>query len=316
MIRMTIVCGMLLFGLAPMNIAAEPQRLALQPGQKLTYRIERELTATTKALGETNTTDVKIITDVVATASQPDERGRITLSLQATHVEGSAPAFEGLMQRQMEFNDATSPAGAAIPAWHFLPALAMKRHPLELVYEPSGALAGVRGLKAAAADVDAMLVKDFQRHIDFGPTRAIFPQIYTEGVQKAMWEDLLVVDLPNDLEPGVEWKERQLGYIQPFYVWMDTARVAQERDGGWEIETSYQMPKGKTASVKFDIQTFEYSVKNGEGGGTLKLDADGKVRELKTIWHVYFDLTAIALGQRTPVDELYQRVKYSIVRQD
>jgi hypothetical protein len=296
--------------------AAEPPRLHMVPGKPLKYRIERELTATTKVLGETNTTNYKVIWDVAGTAGDPDEMGRIPLSLKVTHVEGSAPAFESLSPRQVEFNDVQHPMGTAIPAWHFLPGLAMKKHPLTLVYEPRGTLADVKGHEALAAEFDAMLVRDFQRHVDFGPTRAVFRQIYTPSVQKALWEDLLIVDLPAEAAPGAEWKERRLAYLQPFYVWIDTTCVAEEAEGGLHVETAYKMPKGKTASVKFEVQEFEYSVKNGEGSGSLLLDGDGQVGKLNTTWHVYFDLTAIPFGQRTPVDELYQRLKQTVTRHE
>ncbi|HUE69718.1 MAG TPA: hypothetical protein VMP01_02420 [Pirellulaceae bacterium] len=294
--------------------AAEPPKLNFAPGQTLKYRIERDLKATTKALGETNTTEATIVLDVAATANEPDADGRIKLSVKTTHVKGVAPAFEGLTQRQVKFDDRLAAAGAIPGSWHFLSAVAMKKHPLHLVYDPRGTIADVQGHEALAAEVDALLGKHFQKHIDFSPTRAIFKQIYSPAVQKALWNDLLIVDLPDNLEPQKEWKEQRLTYIQPFYVWIEATHLPEKTDDGWKFETTCTMPKSKTASVKFEIQEFEYSVKNGEGEETVELDADGTVRRLESTWHVYFDLTAIALGQRTPVDELYQRVKYKIER--
>lgn len=317
MFRVTCLClSLMLVARATTVTAAEPRPLDLKPQQVLKYRIQRVLTGTVKVLGETQKTDETWIMDVEATAGEKDEQGRIKLSLKATHVEGSSPVIVGLESRQVDFNDATWKEGTPVPASLFLPCLAMKQHPLELVYEPSGKLVATGDLKPLAATVDAMLAKDFQSQPDFPNTRVMFQYIFTEALHKTIWDDLLIVDLPADFEPGIEWKERKLGYLQPFYSWMDATHLAEESAAGLEIESTYKMPAGKPANIKFGNQDYDYRVKDGEGTGSFTLDADGKVRKLETTWHVYFDVSLNAGGQRIPFDEFYQRLKYKIERQD
>jgi hypothetical protein len=297
--------------------AAEPTPLTFEPGKPLRYRIERVLTGTVKVLGETQKTDEKWIMDVEVTPSAPDDQGRIKLTIHATHVEGSTPVIEGLSSRQVEFDDTKWREAAPVPASLFLPCLAMKKHPLELFYEPGGKLAATGGLKPLATTVDAMLTKDFQSQPDFPNTRILFQLMFTDGLHKTIWDDLLIVDLPQQFEPGVEWKEKKLTYIQPFYAWLQGTHLAEEGAGGsLDIESTYKVPPGKPANIKFGNQDYDYTVKNGEGTGKFKLDADGKVRELDTTWHVYFDVTLNAGGTRIPFDEFYQRLKYKIQRKE
>ena len=313
----TICCTIFALATCLSSDAAEPKKLGFDPGMPLKYRIERVLTGTVKVLGETQTTDEKWVMDVDVTPGEPDAQGRIKLSVRATHVEGSAPVIVGLASKQVDFDDTKWREGSPVPASLFLPCLAMKKHPLELVYEPSGKLTATGDLKPLAAAVDAMLAKDFQSQPDFPNTRVMLQLIFTEGLHKTIWDDLLVVDLPPQFEPGIEWKEKKLSYIQPFYAWLDATHLAEESaDGSLEIESTYKAPAGKPANIKFGNQDYDYTVKNGEGTGKFKLDRDGKVRELDTTWHVYFAVTLNAGGTKIPFDEFYQRLKYKIERKE
>jgi hypothetical protein len=192
----------------------------------------------------------------------------------------------------------------------------MKKHPLELLYEPGGKLAAVGGLKSLAGAVDELLTKDFRSLPDYVNTRVLFQQIHTEALQRTIWDDLLIVDLPAEFEAGVEWKEKKLAYIQPFYAWMDATHLAEEGAQGLEIESTYKMPAGKPANIRFANQDYDYTVKSGEGTGKFELDPDGKVRTLETTWHAYFDVALNVGGQRIPFDEFYQRLKFKIERRE
>lgn len=303
-------CSSLLF-------AAEPRPLDLKPGEELSYRVEKILTGSVKVLGEGEKTDEKWIFDLAVTAGEKDEKGRIPLALKVTHVEGSVPVQTGLTQRQTEFDDTKWKAAAAPVAPSFLQYLVLKEKSLQLFYEPGGKLAQVRGSKEVGERIDAQMARYFQNQPDFPNTRVLYKLIYTDELQKVLWDDLLIVDLPADFSPGVEWKEKRLSFVQPFYVWMDATHLAEEQaDGALELETRYNMPKSKPANIRFGNQDYDYAVKNGTGDGKFTLDPDGKVRKLETTWHVYLDVTLNAGGQRIPFDEFYHRVKFRIERKD
>jgi hypothetical protein len=308
--RLALLLGMLL--LANCGIAAEPRQLDLQPGKTLRYRMEKTLTGSLKIFGDTTKTDETWIVDLVAKVTGKDEQGRWKLDVTVERVQASVPTFKGITVVQKDFDDRQS---SAPPAHSLLPFLVMKTQPLQLHYESSGKLAAVTGGKEIAEQIDPLLTKHFRNEPDFPNAKVFFPMLMAENVQKLVWDDLLIVDLPEEIDAGTEWKEQKLTYVQSFYVWMNVTHLADVGlDGSLELESTYKMPKSKPANVKFGNQDYDYTVKNGEGTGTFKLDPDGTVRELDTTWHVYLDTTLNAGGQKIPFDEFYHRLKYKIRR--
>ncbi len=297
--------------------AAGPKPLDLQPGQQLNYRVEKIKAGAIKVLGTSVNTEEKWIADYALTVGDKDDKGRSKVTVKVTHIEGKVPVIKALASVPVAFDDTKWNPATPLPAGSFTEFIAMKKTPLELYFEPTGKLAAVGGLKPLAAEVDRLLVKDFQNELSFANERVMYQTLYTDNLQKLAWDDLFVIDLPADFEVGAEWKERRLSFLQPFYVWMDATHLAEEgADGTLDIETTYNMLKSQQGNIKFANQNYDYKVKNGTGEGKFKLDPDGKVRTLDTTWHVYFDATLNAGGQKIPFDEFYTRLKYKIERKD
>ncbi len=313
MLRSVGWCVILLLP-TPGLLGSEPQPLKLTEGQVLRYRLEKNLTGTIKIFGETTKTDETWKLDLKAHVAGKDEMGRWKLDVTVDRLTASVPVIKGLTPVQTEYDDA---ANQPPPAHSLLPFLVMKQRPLQLFYEPAGVLAAVAGGKELAADIDPLLTKHFRQEPDYANARVFMPMLMADKVQKLVWDDLLIVDLPQDFELGNEWKEQKLAYVQSFYVWMNVTHLADEGlDGSLEIESTYKMPKSKPANVKFGNQDYDYTIKNGEGTGKFKLDPDGTVRQLDTTWHVYFDMTLNAGAQKIPFDEFYHRLRYKIERLD
>lgn len=305
------VCALCLITAAP----AEAQ-LGFTAGEELSYRFVREHSGAVKVLGESASTDEIWSMDLKVQAGAADTEGRIPLEVTTGSLTANVPVLVGLSMKQSAFDSSRWDGKSPAPAHSILQYLALRKHPLTLTYAADGSLAGVQGLGPLGAEVDAGMARDFSRAHDFAASRALYRTIYTEGVQKALWNQILVFDLPEEFEVGVPWTTQRLMYIQPYYVWVRGTYTAEDApDGGYRIEASFEVPASKQASAKFDAQQYLYTVKNGTGTGKYVIEADGRVRNMELALHTYLDVVLIASGQRIPMDQYYSRLKLKLDRQ-
>jgi hypothetical protein len=193
---------------------------------------------------------------------------------------------------------------------------AMMKRPLSLLYQPGGKLGGVSGTAELAADINAALSRGFSKESDFPSAGPLYKSIYTENLQKIIWDKLLVFDLPQDFEVGLAWKQQRLVYVQPYYAWVNATYVAEDAPGGYTIEATFELPASKEAAITLGPQKYTYAVKNGTGTGKYVIDSDGRVRSMETAMHAYFNSALIAGSQKIPFDQYYTNIKYKIERQD
>ncbi|MFN0196597.1 MAG: hypothetical protein ACKVT0_07615 [Planctomycetaceae bacterium] len=290
-------------------------QLQLKPGEEYTYHIEKTHAGAVKVLGTTGNSVEKWVTDVTAKVGEANADGRIPLALTVKSLTGASPVLDGLTMRNVDFDYSKWDKKKRLPYHSLLQYEAMMKRPLTLLYQPNGTLDGVAGTTELAADIDRALVGGFTEETDYPSSRPLYKSIYSEKLQKLIWDKLLVFDLPADFEVGLEWKQQRLIYVQPFYAWANGKFIAEDADdGGYSIEATFDFPANKESSVTFGPQRYAYSVKNGTGTGKYVIDSDGRVRSLETVMHVYFKNSLIAGDQTIPFDEYYSKIEYKIER--
>jgi hypothetical protein len=310
----TLTVSLAISGSLPLAVQAQ---ISTAPGTVEKYRLVREHSGAVEVLGESANTDEKWTVDLQVTTGEADAEGKVPLSIQATGLTASVPVIRGLAAQQMDFDSSTWNGRTAPVAHSMLQYLTLREKPLTLRYAADGALDGVEGFAEVAAGIDAGMVKFFSRELDFATSRSMYRQMYTENVQKALWNQVLVFDLPDDFEVGVPWTKQRLMFIQPYYVWVRGTYTAEDSpDGGYVITATYEVPAAKQAKFKADTQEYLYTVKNGTGTGTYEIDDDGRMRSMDMTLHVYLDTVLIAGGQRIPMDKSYHRLKLNVERQE